>query len=191
MSTRSPLERIIDATLELISGRGLGNVTMSDIAKTAGVARQTLYNHFADVDSIVAHAISQHNEESIRLLADSVTVVDSPSDKITQLARHIAQVSTHEGHDLDFDHSLAPEHRGLFAQYTRALDELLREILEEGIGDGSFRHDLEPVLDAVLVRHQLVGLSQVVAARPDDAASATRHSTRMILGGLGHRPTPT
>lgn len=188
MSARPTRERIIGATLELISGRGLGNVTMSDIAKTAGVARQTLYNHFTDVDSIVAQAIREHNDESIRQLQGAVAIVDSPSEKITQLAGQIAQTSTHPGHDLDFEHSLAPEHRGLFAEYTRALDDLLRDIITQGISDGCFRADLEADLAAVLVRHQLVGLSQLVGSDPDGVARTTRHSTRIILAGLHDGP---
>jgi AcrR family transcriptional regulator len=184
MTAVPTLERIIGATLELVTARGLGNVTMSDIAKTAGVARQTLYNHFTDVDGIVAHAIGQHNDESIRQLRSAAAVVESPGEKLTQLVRHIAQTSAHPGHDLDFEHSLAPEYRGLFVDYTRALDDLLRDIIAQGIDDGSFRADLEPDLAAVLVRQQFVGLSQLVASDPAGVANTTDHTARLILAGL-------
>jgi AcrR family transcriptional regulator len=42
-------DRIIDAALSLIGERGLGEVTMVEVARRAGVARQTLYNHYPDV----------------------------------------------------------------------------------------------------------------------------------------------
>lgn len=184
MSTSSTLERIIGATLELIADRGLGKVTMSDVAKAAGVARQTLYNHFGDVDGIVAHAISEHNHESIEQLRLAALVVDGPVEQLGQIVLHIARTSTHAGHDLDVEHSLAPEYRGMFAEYTRGLDEVLLGIIARGIDEGIFRSDLEPDLAVVLVRHQLVGLSQLVGADPDGVARTARHATTHILAGL-------
>ena len=41
------------ATFELVAEEGLGSVTMTAIADRADVARQTLYNHFNDVEQIV------------------------------------------------------------------------------------------------------------------------------------------
>ena len=88
----SPDDRIIEAALSLIAQQGLGGVTMSGIADTAGVARQTLYNHYPDIDSIVAEAISRHNRESIDLLEASQRVVDLPEDKLEQLVRHVVSI---------------------------------------------------------------------------------------------------
>ncbi|VAW04197.1 hypothetical protein MNBD_ACTINO02-1452, partial [hydrothermal vent metagenome] len=81
-STLSTVDRIIHATLALIGEHGFGGVTMSLVAEVAGVARQTLYNHYGDIDSIVAAAIDQHNRESLDLLNAALQVAESPADKI-------------------------------------------------------------------------------------------------------------
>ena len=65
-------DRIIHAALTLIAHEGLGAVTMRSIAESAGISRQTLYNHYPDIDSIVAGALRRHNEESIQLLESSL-----------------------------------------------------------------------------------------------------------------------
>jgi len=44
----------LDATAALVAERGLTGVTMSEVAKRAGVGRATLYKYFPDVDSILA-----------------------------------------------------------------------------------------------------------------------------------------
>lgn len=183
----SAVERIITAALTLIAERGLSNVTVSDVARTGGIARQTLYNHFPGIDSIVAEAISRHSAESTRQLRAAVAVVDTPTAKMEQLIRHISQISTHEGHSIDFDHSLAAEYRNLVEDYNRALDDFIATIITSGTGDGSFRQDLDPTVDAVLFRHLLVGLSQLVAATPKDAATITSTATRTILAALTRR----
>ena len=57
-----PRERIMRATFELVAEEGLGSVTMTAIADRADVARQTLYNHFADVEQIVIAGIEEYND---------------------------------------------------------------------------------------------------------------------------------
>ncbi|HEU4894721.1 MAG TPA: helix-turn-helix domain-containing protein, partial [Acidimicrobiia bacterium] len=51
---RSGLRRSIqEAAVRLISERGMPNVAMSAVAEEAGVSRQTVYNHYPDLESIV------------------------------------------------------------------------------------------------------------------------------------------
>ncbi len=183
----STKERIIEAALTLVGERGLSDVTMIDVARSAGIARQTLYNHYPDIDSIVADAMNQHNEASIGQLRAAVAVVESAADKITQLVLHIAQVSAHAGHDMDLDQSLAPEHRAALTQFTDAIDEVIADAIAAGQADGSFRLDLDPTIDTTLVRHTLTGVSKLIADSPEDAANIAAAGTRTILSGLTSR----
>lgn len=50
MSTK---EKILYATLELASKRGLGNVSLNDIAKVVGIKKASLYSHFSSRDAII------------------------------------------------------------------------------------------------------------------------------------------
>ncbi len=184
MGPVSTRDRIIHATLVLISERGLGAVTMSGVAEAAGVARQTLYNHYPDVDSIVAAAISQHAEESVELLNAAMRVVEGPVDRLEQLIRHVAATTAHAPHALDVRHSLSPEARASLVAFDGALDALVAEILDEGRSAGIFRVDLDDAVDTVLVRHLLEGMSALIAEAPDRGAEITSASTRTILAAL-------
>lgn len=181
---RSVDDRIIEAALSLIGRDGLGTVTMMEIAETAGVARQTLYNHYPDLDSIVVEAISRHNRESIELLEATLRVVDDPGDKLEQLVRHMVSIGAHAHHTSGVEHGLSADARETLGAYDAELDERLRGILETGRRAGAFRQDLAPDIDAVLLRHILTGLTHQAARTPDRAAQLAATATRTVLAAV-------
>ncbi|MEZ5279026.1 MAG: TetR/AcrR family transcriptional regulator [Acidimicrobiales bacterium] len=183
----SARERIIDATLTLVSELGLAGVTMVAVAKTAGVARATLYNHYPDVPSILADAATAHNQHAIDGLTQALAVVSTPTKAIEQLVRHIAAISSH-GHTLATHHGFPPELRDQLSAFETELERRLRSILTDGIASGDFRHDLDPDATALLLRHALTGVSELVAATPERAAHIVDDATATLLAAITARP---
>lgn len=177
-------DRIVHASLALIGEHGLGGVTMSQIADGAGVARQTLYNHYGDIDSIVATMIERHNRESIDLLETLLQVAESPVDKLEQMVRHSASVGAHAHHSIDLRDALAAELRSSLREYDILVEEHLSAIIEEGQQAGDFREDLSLSVDTVLVRALLDGIHYLAARLPDQAAQIATSGTRTILAAL-------
>ncbi len=180
-------DRIIHAALELIAHDGLGAVTMMKVAETAGVSRQTLYNHYRDVDSIVAEAIGRHNRESIQLLESSLRVVDDPEGKLEQLVRHVVSLGVHAHHAPGIEHGLSADARATLSEYDDALNRCVREVLEQGQQRGVFRRDLTPDIDVVLVRHMLNGLVEQSVKAPDETATIATTGARTILAAVAER----
>lgn len=177
-------DRIIHATLTLIGEHGLGAVTMSRVADAAGVARQTLYNHYGDIDSIVAAAIDRHNRESIDLLEAALQIADSPTDKIEQMVRHFVMVGAHARHALNLGSGLSADVRVTLDIYQDAVEQHIREILEDGRQSGDFRPDLTPEIDTTLTRSLLDGLYELAADTPEQASRIATTGTRTILAAL-------
>jgi AcrR family transcriptional regulator len=177
-------DRIIHATLTLISEHGLGAVTMSRVADVAGVARQTLYNHYGDIDSIVAAAIDQHNRESIDLLEAALQIAESPTDKIEQMVRHFVMVGSHAHHASDFGGGLSADVRVRLDIYKEAVEQHIRDILDDGQQTGDFRPDLTPEIDTILTRAILDGLHELAADTPEQASRIATTGTRTILAAL-------
>ena len=73
----APSERILAAAFELFARRGFDEVTMTDIAAAAGVARATVFNHFrskhALVVAITASILNQYRDLLDGALADETT----------------------------------------------------------------------------------------------------------------------
>jgi len=177
-------DRIVHATLALISERGLGGVTMSLVADTARVARQTLYNHYADIDAIVATAIDRHNREGIDQLNAALQVAETPTDKIEQMVRHFVVVGAHAQHAIDFGGGLSPDVRATLDAYGAAVEGHIRSILDDGQAIGEFRSDLVPEVDTALIRALLDGISEVAGRTPDQAAQIAGIGARTVLAAL-------
>jgi AcrR family transcriptional regulator len=184
---RSANDRILEAALSLIADAGLGAVTMIEIAETAGVARQTLYNHYPDVDSIVVEAIGRHNRESIQLLEAALRVVDRPEEKLEQLVRHMVSIGAHAHHASGIEHGLSAGARETLGEYDAELDRRIRQVLEDGRRTGAFRDDLTPDVDAVLIRHLLNGLAHQAARAPTSAPKLAATGIRTVLAAVTHR----
>jgi AcrR family transcriptional regulator len=75
-STRSPRasgtteERLLKAVEELMRSQGLARITIRDIARVAGLAEGTLYNHFRDKDEIFLAVLERNVAEFSHVLQD-------------------------------------------------------------------------------------------------------------------------
>jgi AcrR family transcriptional regulator len=65
-------ETVIDAVDELARTRGWSATTMSDVARTAGVSRQTLYNEFGARHSLVEAYVAREIERLVAAASGAV-----------------------------------------------------------------------------------------------------------------------
>ncbi|WP_091067472.1 TetR/AcrR family transcriptional regulator [Micromonospora humi] len=65
-------EHLIAAAARLLDRRGAAGLTVRDVAREAGVADGVLYNHFADKEELLAHALHAHIRAVEAALAGAV-----------------------------------------------------------------------------------------------------------------------
>lgn len=180
--TGSPQERIVHAALDLIAQRGMAGVTMSAIAEAAGVARQTLYNHFPDVDSIVMAVIDQHESSGLDQLRRLLAGVEGAAAKLEQLIRHSLTVGAH-------GHVVAALQAGLPSEAQDALREhrgtkaLIAGLLQEGMEEGVFRPDLDSQHDADFVLDILMSVGGGLRAE-SDVAQVAGAAVRFVMAAV-------
>ena len=166
-------DRIIEATFKLVAERGLGSVTMTDVADRAGVARQTLYNHFSDVDQIVVTGIERHAQTGFAHLVDLLKATGTAEAKMELLARYTVAEGSH-GHGVeDVRNALSPGARAHLDQHRNDFRVLVASIISNGMADGSFDAALDPEQHAVLVQGLLLSASDLAAEGGDPAKIAS------------------
>lgn len=182
--------RILTAFGELLFSRGLPGLTMTDVARHAGVGRTAVYNYFADMEQLlVAYAL----DETERFLADlkaELGRLDNPVDRLALYVR--AQIE-----DLTRRHLppgpamrsvLSPDSFAKLAVHVGDLNNLLQDILRDGVEQGYL-----PPSDIAGLAQLVHGSLTASAARgqaDEDAEAQERHiqsTVRFIQSGVGAR----
>lgn len=130
--------RILTGFGELLFTHGLPGLTMTDVARHAGVGRTAVYNYYADMEQLlIAYAL----DETERFLGDlraSLAELDNPVDRLALYVR--AQVE-----DLSRRHLppgpamaavLSPGSFAKLADHVSELNLLLEDILRDGVAAG-------------------------------------------------------
>lgn len=127
--------KILDAFGELLFSHGLPGLTMTDVARTAGVGRTAIYNYFADLEQLlVAYALDETGRFVTELKA-KLDGLENPVDRLSLYVR--AQLE-----DLTRRHLppgpamrsvLSSESFAKLGVHVGELNQLLQDILSEGM----------------------------------------------------------
>lgn len=177
--SRSPRERIEAATLALVTERGIAGITVSSIAAKAGVSRQTVYNNYGDVESVIYAATVTHQQQSSEHLAAVLGTIDSPAARLEHLVRHSATLGDHGRHAIrgGFSDSL----QQLIGEHDRAVRDLITRCLQDGKRNGDFRGSIDLETDSVLIHGMIEASAELIAAKPEAAAKIVNATVASVL----------
>ncbi len=127
MSSRE--KNIVDAALNVFSRYGVKRATMNDIASEAGIARQTLYNAFANKEEVLRATIRLHAESSFAAIETDCAETDDLSRRLDAVFQHLVVepyeriVVAPHAEDLiyGFNHAAKQEIEASYAQYRSVL----------------------------------------------------------------------
>ncbi len=173
---RRTRERLRTALLSLAAEQELASITMAAVARRAQVNRATAYQHYADLDALVADAM----EDAVAHVARCAMLcpLDSPGDPTPE---PLVDLFTHVAEN-------AVLYRRMFAERGGARSaEILRERITRELTPGftagrrpSAHTDVPPKLHAAFVAGALVGVI-AVAAEAGRSPYADAHDTWLLL----------
>jgi AcrR family transcriptional regulator len=91
---RSARERILDTASELFYRDGYHAVGIDTIIARSGVAKMTLYRHFASKDDLIAAYLERSNAEFLAWLEDAIAVVDEPRAALVAAFDAVGKLAT-------------------------------------------------------------------------------------------------
>ena len=167
----------LDATAALVAERGLTGVTMSEVAKRAGVGRATLYKYFPDVESILrAWHERQIDEHLTRLLQIRDQTVGAAERVRAVLTGYATAISHQRAHD---DHIVGMLHSGEYvAAAHQRLREFIRELIADAAASGAIRRDVPVDELTVYCIHAVAGATAL------HGEAAIHRLVQTILTGL-------
>ncbi len=99
MTASARREQVLDATMEIVSKHGFQAVTIEAVAKTAGITRPIVYEHFGNLQGLLqalvkremSRALEQVSETALGDLAEG----DPPALMLESLRTYLAAVKDH------------------------------------------------------------------------------------------------
>ncbi len=170
---------IIEAAFRIFSRYSVQRTTMNDIAKEAGISRQTLYNSFSNKDEVLIGTIRLHTERTIQQIEEGLIGLADPGDlgaKLDLLFEFIA-IQPYE-----IIHA-SPNAESLLEGMNAASD------AEIAISNEKFRELIEKVLlphagsleDVGLTLHQLSDMLRNYASAVKNQAEDLAHLKELLL----------
>ncbi|MEZ7667092.1 TetR/AcrR family transcriptional regulator [Rothia sp. 27098_8_161] len=181
---------ILDSFGEILYTRGLPGLTMTDVAKNAGIGRTAVYNYFADMgELLVAYAL----DETERFLNELRVGLDGIENPIDQLAVYVRlQIN-----DLARRHlppgpamrsMLSLESYAKLGKHVHELQMVLAHILSAAIAENYIpKNDIREL--AMLVHGSLSSSAGRAEDAPDEETRERQilSTIRFIQMGLGAR----
>jgi TetR/AcrR family transcriptional regulator of autoinduction and epiphytic fitness len=161
-------DSILKAARKLFAQLGPGNVTMADVAREAGVARATVFNHFGS-----KHALIESITEDV--LAGYVLLLDEAlADRESAAPDLVRRAFEHMGRGIEEDRRF---YRGVFREIAK-----LSLGLDEGGPGQRTRQEALVRLEKLLTRGQARG-ELSAEHRPEDLATAF---DSLVFGTITH-----
>jgi len=168
-------DAVMQAAAGLVAERGVGAVTMSQVAERAGISRATLYRYFPDLQAVLVEWHAQHLRAHLTELRRGAEAATTAFERIEAALTSYALMARSQEHSEvvvalhSGDHAANAQHE-LIAFLTR--------LLSEGVAEGVVRSDVPP---ADLALYCLASLN---AARGVSSQAAARRLVGVTLCGL-------
>ena len=158
---------ILDAAEELFFAKGFSSVTMDEIAKKVGLNKATIYLYFEDKDSLFFGIVLRKIRIHLKKLEDCAYRKNTGRERVMDM---LSAGFAFTQENLEFSRLLCTAGPERFKDTDNPLAKvileilmkevfLVRDVLKEGIADGSVRKDLDPRVMAGYIMNSSKGIT--------------------------------
>jgi TetR/AcrR family fatty acid metabolism transcriptional regulator len=148
-------ERVIKSAVKMFAEKGFFRTTVEDIARSARIAKGTLYLYFKDKETLYLATVEKHFERGLMALADIETAQRSSEEKLMDIASQFIDymnglkdtypMFTFE--NLHITGRIMKKIRPVVMPKLIQMTEIISRIIKEGAKNGEFV-DVEPKIAA-------------------------------------------
>jgi AcrR family transcriptional regulator len=190
ISVRNTRSDVIHAAGRLFAERGYHGTSMRDLGKELGLLGSSLYSHVESKQDLLVEVV----EEGARLFEGAVEQARATSgtarDRLAALVAghvnvvldnvNVARTFLNEARMLD------AEHRERIVEARDHYEGVFRSVLADGVGDGSFRSDIDPKTSSIYILSVLNALERWYdPAGPLDRDELIGDLTTFLITGIG------
>jgi AcrR family transcriptional regulator len=136
-------EEILTATIDLVDRIGLATIRVADVAGELGISPGLVFYHFGTKDALVVEAFAHAVERDLARLDAAIEHGTDPLDRLQRVVRLYGPTGAAKGWRLWIDAWALAQREPAIRKTLRRMDQrwctVLREVVEEGVADGSFQ----------------------------------------------------
>jgi AcrR family transcriptional regulator len=183
---RSARDRILDSASELFYRDGYHAVGIDTIIARSGVAKMTLYRHFASKDDLIAAYLERSHAEFMVWLEEAISSVDEPRAKLVTAFDAIGKLATSprclgctfQGVASEFPDVDHPGHRVALDHKRALLERFVGLAREAGLRDpDGLAAQLLLLMDGAWVAARMFG--------PHNHAASVAEAAEALIGAHG------
>lgn len=166
--TESRASRFMRSALSILGETGRSDFTVLEVVERSKTSLRSFYQHFSTKDELLLALIDKIMAESTKKWRAETTDLDSTAalhvliDRICAPAESSTQDSINRGLT-SYNDRLAETLPREYARVLSPLHQLIQDILNQGIAEGSFRADLEVEATAALILQTVLGAMRLRA----------------------------
>jgi AcrR family transcriptional regulator len=183
--------RFMKSALAILGETGRTDFTVLEVVERSKTSLRSFYQHFSTKDELLLALIDKIMSESAKKWREDTTQLESTAalrvliDRICTPAESTTQDKVNRGLTYYNDH-LAEALPREYARVLSPLHELIKDIINRGIADGSFRAGLDVDATAALIMQSALGAMrlQVLGAELNGVPIDADHIYKFCVGGL-------
>jgi AcrR family transcriptional regulator len=138
-------DAVLRAAVRMFNERGFHRTSLDDVAMRLGISKPTIYHYLGNKDQVLLECVTIGLNQLLEAAAEAREAAGTGRDRLEHFLLRYAEVNMD-----DFgrcvirtdDEALEPDSRARFRALKRQIDQAMRELIEEGIADGSIvAHD--------------------------------------------------
>src|SRR4051794_5483659 len=183
--------RFMKSALAILGETGRTDFTVLEVVERSKTSLRSFYQHFSTKDELLLALIDKIMSESARKWREDTTGLESAAalrvliDRICAPAESSTQDRVNRGLT-DYNDHLAETLPREYARVLSPLHELIKDVINRGIADGSFRAGVDVDATAALIMQSALGAMRlrVLGAELNGVPIEPEHIYDFCLGGL-------
>jgi AcrR family transcriptional regulator len=161
--SRSVREKVLAAAVQLFAEYGYHAAPLRDIARIAGIQAASIYYHYANKQALLVEIMETHMQQLNATLERVLQKYTNPEQRLYEaIASHIRLHTTYKAEFFIIDteiRALEGENRSYILSLRDRYEELLQEVLQDGMERGIFRQS-----DVKVCSYAIIAMCTEVAA---------------------------
>ena len=196
IDTEPRAKRFMKSALAILGETGRTDFTVLEVVERSKTSLRSFYQHFSTKDELLLALIDKIMSESTKQWREATTGLPSGKalrvliDRICTPAESSTQDRVNRGLT-DYNDHLAETLPREYARVLSPLHELIKDIINRGIAQGSFRTDLDVDATAALIMQSALGAMRlrVLGAELNGVPIDADHIYDFCVSGLIRRDT--